>query len=85
MRPARSMGRGGRGVIGECGATGLAARAAVMKYFVIAQTSFAFQDAFVFAMVMIVLSIIPVFLLPNRPLITHPKDGGVPKGVVLVD
>ncbi|MCX5725794.1 MAG: DHA2 family efflux MFS transporter permease subunit [Candidatus Saganbacteria bacterium] len=62
----------------------MAAKSAVMKYFYIAQTSFAFQDAFVFAMVLIVLSLVPVFLLPKRPLTAHPEDI-VPKGVVLVD
>lgn len=62
----------------------IAAKTTVMKYFSIAQASFAFQDAFIFAMVMIILSVIPVFLLPKRPLTAHPEEI-VPKGVVLVD
>jgi MFS transporter, DHA2 family, multidrug resistance protein len=61
-----------------------AASGALMKYVYVAQASFAFQDAFLFAMVMIALSILPVLLLPKRPITHHPEDI-VPKGVVLVD
>ncbi|MFA6430849.1 MAG: DHA2 family efflux MFS transporter permease subunit [Candidatus Margulisiibacteriota bacterium] len=61
-----------------------AAKAALIKFVIIAQTSFAFQDAFIFATLMILLALIPVFLLPNKPIIHHP-DEAIPKGVVLVD
>ena len=61
-----------------------AAQALLFKRIYIAGTSFAFQDAFIFAMVLIAVSILPVILLPNRPVMKHPEEI-VPKGVVLVD
>ena len=61
-----------------------AARSILFKHIYIAGTSFAFQDAFLFAMGLIMLSLVPVFLLPKRPLTKHPEEI-VPKGVVLVD
>ena len=60
------------------------AKSAIFRYIITAQASFAFQDAFVFAMVLIILSLIPTMLLPNRHLTDHPEDI-VPKGVVIVD
>lgn len=62
----------------------LAAKTALVKYIYVAQTSFAFQDAFLFAMVMIAISLLPIILLPNRPLIHHSEEM-VPKGVVPLD
>lgn len=62
-----------------------AASGALMKFVYVAQTSYAFQDAFFFATAMIALSILPVLLLPRHPITHHPEDMGVPKGVVLVD
>ncbi len=61
-----------------------AAKMALLRFVSIAERSFAFQDAFLFAMAMIILSFIPTFLLPNRPITEHP-DEIVPKGVVIVD
>ena len=80
--------RGIQGKAHELGLThansAMAAKATVVKFFSIAQASFAFQDAFIFAMLMIIVSLVPIFLLPNRPLMAHPKDI-VPNGIVLVD
>jgi MFS transporter, DHA2 family, multidrug resistance protein len=59
-----------------------AATGALIKFVYVAQASFAFQDCFLFATGMIALSIIPVLLLPNRPLI-HGEE--IRKEVVLVD
>lgn len=61
----------------------LAAKALLLKYVYMAQRSYAFQDAFIFATAMIVLSFIPVYLLPNRNIVHHEEM--VPKGVVIVD
>jgi len=61
-----------------------AAKSFIFKYVYVAATSFAFQDAFLFATALIVLSVLPVLLLPNRPITKHPEEI-VPKGVVLVD
>jgi EmrB/QacA subfamily drug resistance transporter len=59
-----------------------AAKGALMKFVYVAQSSFAFQDCFLFATGMIVLSILPVFFLPKRPFTHHVEDSGK---VVLVD
>ena len=60
----------------------VAAKSALIKHIYVAGTSFAFQDAFLFAMVLIILSMIPTFLLPNKNVI-HKEM--IPKDVVLVD
>ena len=59
-----------------------AAGGALMKFVYVAQTSYAFQDCFLFATGMIALSILPVFFLPKKPLTHHVEDKG---NVVLVD
>ncbi|HTY13915.1 MAG TPA: DHA2 family efflux MFS transporter permease subunit [Candidatus Omnitrophota bacterium] len=60
------------------------AKSTLVKFISIAQANYAFQDTFLFATVLIVLSFLPTFLLPNRNLTAHPEDM-VPKGVVMVD
>ncbi|MFA6548316.1 MAG: MFS transporter, partial [Candidatus Margulisiibacteriota bacterium] len=62
----------------------LAAKTALFKHIAVAECSFAFQDAFIVATFLILLSLIPVYLLPNRPILHHPEEM-VPKGIVLVD
>ncbi len=52
----------------------LAAKTAVMKYFYMAMMGYGFQDAFVFATGLIVLSLIPTLLLPNKNVIHHSQD-----------
>jgi MFS transporter, DHA2 family, multidrug resistance protein len=52
----------------------LAAKTAVMKYFYTAMMSYGFQDAFVFATALIVLSLVPTLLLPNKNVIHHSHD-----------
>jgi DHA2 family multidrug resistance protein len=54
-----------------------AAKAALIKYIYVAQMSYAFQDAFIFAMLMIMVALIPVFLLPNRNITHHPEEHAV--------
>ena len=62
----------------EIGLNGYAAAAAaqgsIAKYIATAQMGFAFQDAFVFAMVLIIIAIVPVFLLPNKSVTHHPEE-----------
>ncbi len=60
-----------------------AAKGVLFKFIYMAQRSFAFQDAFLFAMILIVASFIPTYLLPNRNVVHHEEM--VPKGVVIVD
>jgi DHA2 family multidrug resistance protein len=52
----------------------MAAKAALIKYIYIAQMNFAFQDAFFFAMVLILISLIPTILLPNYNVVHHSHD-----------
>jgi EmrB/QacA subfamily drug resistance transporter len=59
-----------------------AAQYYIFKYVYIAGTSYAFQDAFLFATALIVLSIIPTFFLPNRNV--HHEEI-VPEGVIPLD
>jgi DHA2 family multidrug resistance protein len=51
-----------------------AAQGTLAKYIAMAQMGFAFQDAFVFSMILIVFAIIPVFLLPNKSVTHHPEE-----------
>jgi EmrB/QacA subfamily drug resistance transporter len=50
------------------------AKSVLFKQIYIAGTTFAFQDAFLFAMFLIILSLIPVFFLPNRNINHHPEE-----------
>ena len=62
----------------------VAAKTLLLKYVYMAQRSYAFQDAFLFAMAIIIISLLPTFLLPNRNVVHHSEEM-VPKGVVIVD
>lgn len=55
----------------------LAAKATVMKFFYMSMMGFGFQDAFVFATGIIVLSLIPTLLLPNKNVIHHSQESVV--------
>ncbi len=59
-----------------------AAQGALMQRVYIAQSSFGFQDAFLFALMMVVLSLIPTFLLPNHNVI-HKEDPDLEPPVLL--
>ena len=52
----------------------MAAKGALIKYIYIAQMNFAFQDAFFFAMVIVLFSLIPTLLLPNYNVVHHSHD-----------
>jgi EmrB/QacA subfamily drug resistance transporter len=52
----------------------LAAKTTVMKYFYMSMMGYGFQDAFVFATGIIILSLIPTLLLPNKNVIHHSQE-----------
>jgi MFS transporter, DHA2 family, multidrug resistance protein len=52
----------------------LAAKATIAKFFYMSMMGYGFQDAFVFATGIILLSLIPTLLLPNRNVIHHSQD-----------
>ena len=52
----------------------MVAKGALVKYFYVAQMNFAFQDAFFFAMIIILFSLLATVLLPNHNVIHHSHE-----------
>jgi hypothetical protein len=52
----------------------IAAKSALMKYIYVAQTNFGFQDAFFFATVIVLISLIPTIFLPNKNVMHHSHE-----------
>lgn len=52
----------------------LAAKMAVIKYISVAQVSYAFQDAFIFAMILIFFAIASALFLPNHVILHHHEE-----------
>ncbi|HVN67671.1 MAG TPA: MFS transporter, partial [Candidatus Sulfotelmatobacter sp.] len=50
------------------------AQAAITKDIYVACSNYGFQDAFIFATIIIIVSIVPVFFLPNKNVTKHPDE-----------